>query len=82
MGKNKNQTGICEICKEAKRLLKIRWGETTEECPRCGIKTKVFYRREGAFVVNHCQNCHENYNEDYPTLASAVHAVKKENGLR
>ncbi len=68
---SKNQAQICEECKEAKKLLTIRYGETTEICPKCNKETKIYYRHEGRFIINHCQSCHSFFNEDYPTCHSA-----------
>jgi len=63
----------CEICKEAKLGLGIRWGETDEYCPICKKVTPVYYKPDGAFVRNHCTVCHDGKVEGAQTLASACH---------
>lgn len=65
-------TKKCQCCLDRIERPWTKWGETEEFCPFCKKETKVYYKPEGMFIINHCSECHKSYDEDYPTLAKAI----------
>ena len=56
----------CETCEEARYWSEV-WGDMEDYCPYCEKTVPIYYKRNGAFISNHCQVCHGDFSEGVST---------------